>query len=284
MTTRPPDDMEDGDLPEWLRTLFSRESLFFQAGVVLAGLFALYLAFDLLRGAYADWLWFSNLGLRSVYSTVLFTRVWLFIAGLAISGGALWLSYYAAFRYAWGESVFRFSLATIQWIRLSLIVGSVAMGGFIAFTFASSLANRYGNFLLLMNGANFGMEDPQFHNDVGFYTFILPALHTVQGWLMGLAIVTLVTTAGLYMLIFSARGINPTIGTGARTQLALTSAWLMVTIAVAHFLDRYETLFSTAGAGDGDGLHGCQRAGCPRCSCSLSSRCCPPASCCTRYA
>lgn len=248
MTTRPPDDFEEGELPEWLRTLFSRESLFFQAGVVLAVLFALYLVFDLLRGAYANWLWFSNLGLRSVYSTVLFTRVWLFIAGLAVSGGALWLSYYAAFRYAWGESVFRFSLTTIQWIRLSLIVGSVAMGGFIAFTFASSLANRYGDFLLLMNAADFGMKDPQFGNDVGFYTFILPALHTVQGWLMGLALVTLVTTAGLYMLIFSARGINPTIGTGTRTQLALTGAWLMATIAFAHFLDRFETLFSDAGA------------------------------------
>ena len=97
MTTRPPDDYEEGELPEWLRTLFSRESLFFQAGVVLAGLFALYLLLDLLRGAYTNWLWFSHLGLRSVYSTVLFTRVWLFIAGLLVSGGALWLSYYAAF-------------------------------------------------------------------------------------------------------------------------------------------------------------------------------------------
>ena len=248
MSMRPPDDFEDSELPEWLRTLFSRESLFFQAGVVLAGLFALYLVFDLLRGAYTNWLWFSHLGLRSVYSTVLFTRVWLFIAGLALSGGALWLSYYAAFRYAWGESVFRFSLTTIQWIRLSLIVGAVAMGGFIAFTFASSLANRYGNFLLFMNAADFGMEDPQFHNDVGFYTFVLPVLHTIQGWLMGLALVTLVTTVGLYMLIFSARGINPVISTGARTQLALTGAWLMVTFAFAHFLDRYETLFSPVGA------------------------------------
>ena len=78
-------------------------AFFFQAGVVLAGLFALYLLLDLLRGAYTNWLWFSHLGLRSVYSTVLFTRVWLFIAGLVVSGGALWLSYYAAFRYAWGR-------------------------------------------------------------------------------------------------------------------------------------------------------------------------------------
>ena len=60
MTTRPPDDYEEGELPEWLRTLFSRESLFFQAGVVLAGLFALYLLLDLLRGAYTNWLWFST--------------------------------------------------------------------------------------------------------------------------------------------------------------------------------------------------------------------------------
>ena len=253
MTTRPPDDhppddLEEGELPEWLRTLFSKESLFFQAGVVIAALFALYLALDLLRGAYADWLWFSNLGLRSVYSTVLFTRVWLFIAGLAISGGALWLSYLAAFRYAWGASVFRFSLTTIQWIRLSLIVGSVAMGGFIAFTFASSLANRYGEFLLFMNAAEFGVSDPQFGNDVGFYTFTLPMLHTIQGWLMGLALVTIFTTGGLYMLIFSARGINPVISAGMRTHLALTGAWLMITIALAHFLDRFETLFSPAGA------------------------------------
>jgi uncharacterized membrane protein (UPF0182 family) len=134
------------------------------------------------------------------------------------------------------------------WMQRGIIGGMLLMGGVIAFSFASALSNRWELFLRFMNSATFGREDPQFNLDAGFYIFVTPMLHTIQGWLMGLAIVLLITTAGVYMLIFSARGINPVITRRTSTQLAIVGAFLMVTIAGAHWLDTYETLFSSSGA------------------------------------
>lgn len=245
----PPSDGDPADLPtspsgwEGLRA-----SRIFRLTIALLGLLGLYLLLDFALGTYADWVWFSKLGFRSVFTTVLFTRVALFAIGLLGSAVALGFAYKAAYKAAWGPTVLPFSESTIGWIRCSLVGGAWVMGALIAFSFASGLANRYDIFLRFMNSTGFNLTDPQFGKDVGFYVFTLPMLHTIQGWLMGLGIVVLVTTSALYMLIFSARGINPTINRNIRNQLAIAGAGLMVTIALAHFLDRYETLFSPFGA------------------------------------
>ena len=238
---------DDARRPSWWG-LSPGGSLLSKIAIAAAVLLGAYLIIDFLREAYTNWLWFSSLGLRSVYSTVLFTRVWLYIVGLAVSGTALAFTYRTAFRAAWGPPVLPFSDWAFTWIRRGIIGGVIAMGTIIAFSFASGLANRYEVFLLFMNATDFGITDPHFGIDVGFYMFTMPMLHTIQGWLMGLAIVLIVTTAGIYLLVFSARGVNPVFGVRARGQLAITGAFLMATIAFAHFLDRYETLFSPFGA------------------------------------
>ncbi|MEE8519085.1 MAG: UPF0182 family protein [Dehalococcoidia bacterium] len=231
-----------------LDDLSGQNRLFVRVGIALLGLVAVYVVLDFVRGAYADWLWFSSLGLSSVYKTVLITRVWLFVVGLIVSVGALWWAYRYAWQTAWGPTVLPFSPRAVMWMRRGIIGGMLVMGWIVAFSFASGLSNRWELFLRFMNSTTFGREDPQFNIDVGFYIFVTPMLHTIQGWLMGLAIVVLITTAGVYMLIFSARGINPIVTPRARTQLAVVGAFLMVTIAGAHWLDTYETLFSTSGA------------------------------------
>ena len=56
--------------------------------IALTVLGLVYLVLDFVRAAYTDWLWFSNLGLRSVFSTVLYTRISLYFVGFAISAAA----------------------------------------------------------------------------------------------------------------------------------------------------------------------------------------------------
>ncbi len=216
--------------------------------IAAAGLFLVYVALDFARDAYTDWLWFSNLGFSSVYRTILFMRAALFAAGLAAASAALYVAYRAAFRAAWGPSLLPFSQSTYSFIRGAIVLGMALLGAIIAFSFASELSDRYELFLRFLNRAAFGAEDPQFGVDAGFYVFTMPMLHTIQGWLMGLTLVVIVTTAGLYLLIYSARGMNPLLTPAARAQLAVAGAALMLTIALAHFLDRYETLFSSFGA------------------------------------
>lgn len=215
---------------------------------VLAVLGFAYLILDFARTAYTNWLWFDNVGLRTVYSTRLYTEVVLYLIGLAGSSAALFFAYRAAWRASWGPTALPFSSVAVAWIRRSIVWGAIVMGVIIAFSFASALAARWDQFLRFWNAIDFGIADPQFGNDVGFYIFTLPMLHTIQGWLLGLAIVVLVTTAGLYLLVYSARGINPLFTARSRTHLAIVGSSLMAVIAVGHFLDTYETLFSDTGA------------------------------------
>lgn len=247
MTMRPPaDDQPEDEGP--LGSLTRQTSLLSKLGAGAVALFGLYLFLDFLRGAYADWLWFSHLGLRDVYRTVLFARVTLFAAGLVVSAAALGIAYRAAYRTAQGPTVLPLSEFTAAWIRRATAAGIVVMAGLISLSFASGLSDRYDLLLRFINAASFGLRDPQFGMDAGFYVFTLPMLHTMQGWVMGLTIVVITTTAGIYMLIYSARGINPVLTAGARNQLAAAGAALMAAIALAHFLDRFETLFSPSGA------------------------------------
>ncbi|MCH8847572.1 MAG: UPF0182 family protein [Chloroflexi bacterium] len=216
-----------------------------------AALLGLYVALDFLRGAYTDWLWFSHLELSSVFRTMLVTRVFLFVVGSVTAGAVIGFAFWKAYRTSWGATELPFSPELVVWIHRGIVTGMAVVGAIITFSFASALADRWLVLLQYVNAQPFGIVDPQFGNDVAFYVFNMPVLHTVQGWLMGLIIVTGVTTTAVYLLIFTARGLSPTVMTTApaiRTQLAIAGAALMATIAFAHFLDIYETLFSSAGA------------------------------------
>jgi uncharacterized membrane protein (UPF0182 family) len=228
-------------LPRWV-------VLSIKATLGLAALSIVYLLLDRIRMVYTDWLWFNGVGFLDVYTSMVFTQVSLYVIGFASSTLAVYVAYRAAWRTSWGPTLLPFSPLATSWIKRSLIIGTAIMGSIIVMSFASALAGKWENFLRFWNSTSFGIADPQFGKDVGFYVFTLPMLHTIQGWLLGLALVVLFTTVGLYLLIYSARGINPLIETRSKKHLALMGAALMVMIAVGHFLDTYETLFSKSGA------------------------------------
>ena len=214
----------------------------------LAALLIFYLFISFWKGAYTDWLWFSNLGFRDVFRTVLLTRTTLYFTGLGLSGAALAIAYRYAWRSAWGPTALALGPLAILWIRRAILVALVLMSVIIAVSFAGAFADRWQVFLRFWRSADFGVTDPQFGNDVSFYVFQMPLWHALQGWFMGLAIVILLTTTALHFLIYSARGVNAAFTDRSKNQLAVVGAFLMVTIAAAHFLDRYETLFSLGGA------------------------------------
>src|SRR4051794_18713205 len=48
---------------------------------------------------YVDWLWFGEVGYRSVFSTIIFTRVLQFLLGAVLIGGAVALALWIAYRF-----------------------------------------------------------------------------------------------------------------------------------------------------------------------------------------
>ncbi len=65
-----------------------------------------------------------------------------------------------------------------------------------ALLLALPTTSQWENYLLFRNKKSFGVADPQFGADVGFYLFELPFLSFVLDWLFIAVLVTLVLTAG----------------------------------------------------------------------------------------
>ena len=67
----------------------------------------------------------------------------------------------------------------------------VALAFVLALIGALGDVGQWNNWILFRHGGSFGVTDPQFHKDIGFYVFKLPFLTFVVDWSLAILIVTL---------------------------------------------------------------------------------------------
>ena len=87
------------------------------------------------------------------------------------------------------------------YIVLALVMALIAASGTIG---------EWQNWILFRHGGNFGVKDPQFHKDIGFYVFKLPFMNFVVDWTLAILIVTLIVSVVFHYLnggILPQRGI-----------------------------------------------------------------------------
>jgi uncharacterized protein len=197
---------------------------------------------------YVDWLWFGELGYRSVFTTVLWTRVLVFfivgvIVGLIVFAG-LALAYRTrpVFVPATGpnDPVARYRTAVIARLRL-FGIGIPAIIGILAGIVGQSYWVRIQLFL---HGGRFGINDPQFGKDLGFYAFDLPFYRLVLSYLFVAAFLALVANLVSHYIFGGIRlsGRTGVLSRPARIQLVSLVGILVVLKAVAYWFDRYELL------------------------------------------
>jgi uncharacterized membrane protein (UPF0182 family) len=200
---------------------------------------------------YVDWLWFGELGYRSVFTTVLVTRIILFLVVSLLIGaivfGALALAYRTrpVFVPTNGpnDPVARYRTAVMTRLRL-VGIGVPAFIGLLAGIVAQSYWVRVQLFL---HGGSFGMTDPQFGKDLGFYAFDLPFYRLVLSYLFVATFLALVANLLGHYLFGGIRlaGRGGTLTRSARIQLVTLVGILVLLKAVAYWLDRYELLSHT---------------------------------------
>lgn len=217
--------------------------------VALSGL-VLLLAGPRLVDAYVDWLWFGELGYRSVFSTVLVTRVVVFLVVGLVVGGIVFAGLAVAYRTRPvfvpshdNDPVARYRAMVLSRLRL-VGVGIPAAIGLLAGIIAQSYWVRIQLFL---HGDDFGIRDPQFGKDLGFYAFELPFYRLVLSYMFVAVFLAFVVNL-LAHYIFG--GIRLSERTGAlsrlaRLQLVSLVGVLVLLKAVAYWLDRYELLSHT---------------------------------------
>jgi uncharacterized membrane protein (UPF0182 family) len=217
-------------------------------GVVLI---LLYILLNTLRGIYVDLLWFDGAGYRAVYEKMLVTKVLLFAGGLLVF--AVFFGTNVVFA---GRAILRSpapGLAEPEAAALSrlYLLGIIAGTLFFAVIFGTIASSHWDVVLRLLNSESFGVNDPQFHRDVSFYVFTLPALRFFYGWLMGMSVLTVLACAGLYLLRFALVSGRSTDPSSAKKHLIPLLIIIIALFVWSKWLDRFELNFSTAGAAFG---------------------------------
>ncbi|WP_026425129.1 UPF0182 family protein [Actinokineospora inagensis] len=218
--------------------------------VVAAALILLLLVGSRLLSTYVNWLWYGEVRFRSVFTTVLWTRVALFFAVGALVGGVLAVSLWVAYRSrpvfvpvsSADDPLARYRSAVVQRVRLFGIGLPVVMGVIAG----STAQSDWQQVQLLFHGTDFGVTDPQFGIDIGFYAFTLPFISWLINWLFVTVAVAFFGALITHYLFGGIRlaGKGGQLAAPARMQLSITAGAFVLVYAVDYFFERYELLFN----------------------------------------
>jgi len=201
---------------------------------------------------YVDWLWFGELGYRSVFTTVLLTRlvvflvVGLLVGGIVFAGLALPYRTRPVFVPSNGnDPVARYRTVVMSRLRVLGTGIPVAIG-----LLAGIVAQTYWvRVQLFLHGGDFGIDDPQFGKDLGFYAFDLPFYRLILSFFFVALFLAFVANLLAHYVFGGIRlsGRTGALSRSARVQLISLVGTLVLLKAVAYWLDRYELLSHTRG-------------------------------------
>ena len=194
---------------------------------------------------YADLLWFRSVDFVSVWSTVLTTKISLFIIFGLVTSLFISTNVYLAFRTrpiyvpvsieADNLERYRGQLEPIRrWVLVAIAVG------FFYFAGTSGMA-LWEPWLQFKNSTSFGIKDSQFGLDISFFVFKLPFYEALIAWAISTLILTIIAAAAVHYLYSGIRlqAAEDKTTVAARIQLSVLLGILVLIKAVAYWFDRY---------------------------------------------
>ena len=200
---------------------------------------------------YTDWLWFDQLSLASVFTTSLWAKVAAALAA-AVPFALIFLINLLAARWQSVRNVLFFSEDTL--VAQKFVVWMIwAAGLFVAWIVGSAAASNWLLFLRFLYRQPFGLTEPVFNQDVGFYMFSLPFYHFVQTWLV---IVLFLSLIGMLLIYILAQQNNLTLGRFtllpyAQLHLSIVGALIFFALAWGHRLAMFDLMYSPRGVAFG---------------------------------
>jgi uncharacterized membrane protein (UPF0182 family) len=220
------------------------------------------IAFFIFAGFWTDWLWYRSVDYSSVFTTLMWTKVGLFLVFGLLMTLAVGLNIYLAHRLrpplsamsVEQQSLDRYRMAIAPYKRW-LLLGISSLVGLIA---GASASGQWRTWLQWVNSTSFGVKDPEFKKDVSFYAFDLPWYRFLLSFGFAATVLCLLAAAAVHYLYGGLRVTSP----GARATSAATghlSVLLGVFVslkAVAYWLDRYALAVKSSGFKATDGWTG----------------------------
>ena len=199
-----------------------------------------------LSGFYADWLWFKSVDFTSVWTTVLTTKIFLFVIAGLLTSSIILLNIIIAYKRrplyvplsieADNLERYRAQIEPIKrWVVLALAVGLFYFAG-------TSGSVMWESWLLFKNSTSFGVKDPQFNMDISFFAFKLPFYQTMIAWAISTLILSIIAAAVVHYLYGGIRlqVQEDRTTVAARVQLSVLLGGVVLMKAVAYWFDRYQ--------------------------------------------
>jgi len=224
--------------------------------VVVAGAVVALALLDVFIRYYGDWLWFENLGFAKVFTTIIWAKVLTFAAFALLFGIFAAVNIFFARRkgsYSRPmklvspqgtvtplELIFHEAHATLVWTLVILFLSGI-MG--------LSASNSWMTFLQYIHHSQFGVADPIFSKDAGFYVFTLPFYSFLQKWFLA-ALFLVFIAVGLSYYLDQALAIQENalfIHPRVKSHLGVLGGLLFLNLAWSYRIQCYGLLNSSSG-------------------------------------
>ncbi len=129
----------------------------------------------------------------------------------------------------------------------------VGVSFFFAIIMGTGVSAEWQNWILFSNSTTFGIKDPQFHKDIGFYVFRLPFLQFAAGWTFAALLVVLIVTSVFHYLNGGIRLQSPfqRVTPQVKVHLSVLLALMALTKTVQYYLAQFALTLSHRGFVDG---------------------------------
>jgi hypothetical protein len=173
--------------------------------LIIGGVAALVAILAVFAGLIQKWLWLRQLGYAGVFWTILSMRWGLF--GVAFVAALAYVLIHlritarngAALRAGKVESEADPAIDLAAQIPAPLLkLGLIAVAAGAALVFSLIFFGQWDTYLRFRYGGSFGLADPLYGIDTGFYVFRLPFYGLLQSSLTGLALMTLLGVLAFY--------------------------------------------------------------------------------------
>ena len=209
----------------------------------------IFIFFNQIIGLATDWYWYDSIGKLSVYLTRIGARLGLFTVSALLFWLIVAFNIYLARRLAPRGLTGTPTEQIAEAFGLQVTPTLLAAAGVLAVLAGLSASAIWEGALLYLNQTPFGVQDPVFGRDVGFYVFSLPIWSAIRTWLMAVLFFSLVGAV-------IASGIGWRGWAAPRRVLvhlgALASLWLLL-VAWQYRINAYELVHSARGSFFGAG-------------------------------
>ena len=226
------------------------------AAAVIVVLFVLVFA---TAAFWVNWWWFGSVGYRSMLTTRYAAWALSFLVGGALAGAFFAGNLVLAARWVRADaaatpSAGRATSGRAAFGRWLMLLPTVVATAVVVVAAGVASGDRWTTWLLFLRGDDFGVADPVFGRDVGFFVFAVPALSAARTGALAVVVVTALATAIAYAVRL---GLNPLdvrrLPRRVRVHLLALGGLFLLLVAAGSLLANYELLYSTRGAVFGAG-------------------------------